>query len=64
MSSTTIAPASHDDGFGDFEFRLIVADFDTPEPRRTRPSRQVQEAEAIRESLGEYRHRTHERREN
>ena len=59
--------------FDDFEFELMVADFNeptdepvdgtvTPPARHRRPSRQVEQTEAINESLGIYRHRTGERR--
>ena len=63
MSSPTTTYA--DDAFDDFEFGLIVADFDTEQadPRAyRRPSRAVEEQEAINASMGIYRHRTSERR--
>lgn len=73
MSTATLTPAFDD--FDDLEFEAIVADFHTPpvgeplpdpEPERTagrthRASRAVEEREAIRRSLGETRHRSHER---
>lgn len=65
MSTTTYAPAA-----GDFDdFKAWQAELDTaalePLTGPTAPkhrSRRVEQAEAIRESLGDYRHRTHERR--
>jgi hypothetical protein len=65
MSSPTTTLSAGD--FDDFEFGLIVADFDTEQtdprvPPRRRMSRSVEELEAINESLGIYRHRTSERR--
>ena len=60
MSSPTTTYA--DDAF---EFAAMVADFVTEQadPRTfRRPSRAVEEQEAINESLGIYRHRTTERR--
>jgi hypothetical protein len=59
MSMPTITPTG--DGFDDLEFALIVADFNPA--RRSRPSRQVEETEAINRSMGIVRHRTHERRD-
>jgi hypothetical protein len=55
--------------FDDFEFEALVADFhDSPaEPSPAllafkRPSRTVADREAIDQSMGIYRRRTHERR--
>jgi hypothetical protein len=62
MSAPTTTYAAGD--FDDLEFGLLVADFDTEQadPRTfRRPSRAVEEQEAIKQSLGIYRHRTTER---
>ncbi len=66
MSTTFFAPAT-----GDFDdFRAWQAELDTAalEPLEgpvvpKQRSRRVEADEAIRESLGIYRHRTHERRD-
>lgn len=62
MSTAIHPPAAGD--FDDFEFGLIVADFDEPErPARQRPQQWVSEREAIAEGLGFRRHRSRERGE-
>ncbi|BAL87247.1 hypothetical protein AMIS_20270 [Actinoplanes missouriensis 431] len=60
MSTPTLAPPTG--GFDDFEFEAMVAGLNG-QARRSRPSRKVADDEAIRQSLGIYRHRTTERRD-
>jgi hypothetical protein len=60
MSTMTTTYA--DGSFDDFEFGLLVADFDAPDrPIRRSRSRTVERQEAIEQGLGIRRHRTSER---